>query len=112
IVALHSLVTDDDVLQGIVKGVAHVQLSGNIRRRHHRSKRFSAAVHLRMEIFLLTPFLIQLWLNLFGIVGLFQVLAHSILLILAFHTIFTFVKEKTLYTSVKGDCSRGTTFII
>ena len=58
VVSLHPLITDQDILQRIVKRVAHMQLAGNIRRRHHRSKRLPAPVHLGMEILVLTPFLI------------------------------------------------------
>ena len=89
-----------------------MQLPCDIRGRHYCSKRFSAAVYFRVKIFILTPLLIQLWLNLFGIVSFLQVLTHSFLLILAFHTFFTFLKEKALYDYVKGDSFRGTTFIV
>ena len=70
IISFHSLVSDQDILKCIVKSVAHMKLSRNIRRRHHRRKRFSAAVHFRMEIFVLTPFLIQFFFDRFRIISL------------------------------------------
>ena len=35
-------VTDQDILQCVVKRMTHMKFSGNVRRRHHRCKRFSA----------------------------------------------------------------------
>ena len=58
VVALHPLIADQDILQGVVKSVAHVQLSGNVRWRHHRCKGLSAPVHFRVEIFFLAPLVV------------------------------------------------------
>ena len=58
-VALHPLVAGQDVLPGFVHGVAHVQLAGNVRRRHDDGKRFFAAVDLGMEIPLVAPVLVD-----------------------------------------------------
>ena len=80
IVSFHSFVSDQDILQCVVQRVPHVKLSRNIRRRHYRSKGFSAPVHLCVEIFVLTPFLIQLFFNLFRIVCFCQFSAHTLLL--------------------------------
>ena len=58
-VALHPLVAGQDVLPGFVHSVAHVQLAGNVRRRHDDGKRFFAAVDLGMEIPLVAPVLVD-----------------------------------------------------
>ena len=99
IVALHSLVSDQDVLKRIIKSMPHMQLSGNIRRRHHRRKRLSAPVCLCVEILILTPFFIKFRFNLFWIVRLVQLSAHYYLLI----TVCCLpINEKTPFTYVKG----------
>ena len=77
IVALHSLVTDQDILQGIVQRVSHVQLSCNIGRRHDNRERFFTPIHLCMEILFLQPLSVNTILHCFGIVGLCQ-LFHSV----------------------------------
>ena len=33
VISLHSLVTDKDILQCVIKGMSHVKLAGNVRRR-------------------------------------------------------------------------------
>ena len=58
IVPLHSLVTDQNILQSIVKRMSHMQLTGNIRRRHYDGKWFSVSVYFCMEVTVLTPFVI------------------------------------------------------
>ena len=55
LIALHSLVTDQDILHGIVQRMSHVQLAGDVRRRHHDGKRLLAPVYLRMKILLIQP---------------------------------------------------------
>ena len=77
IVALHSLVTDQDILQGIVQCVSHVQLSCDIGRRHDNRERFFTPIHLCMEILFLQPLSVNTILHCFGIVGLCQ-LFHSV----------------------------------
>ena len=77
IVPLHSLIADQNVLQCVVERMSHMQLSCNIRRWHHRCKRFLAAVYLRVKIFIFTPFLIQFFFNLFWIVSFCQFFIHS-----------------------------------
>ena len=56
VVSLHSLVTDQDILKGIVKSMSHVQLTGNVWRRHNNGERFFASVYIRMEVFSSHPF--------------------------------------------------------
>ena len=58
-VALHPLVAGQNVLPGFVHSVAHVQLAGDVRRRHYNGKRLFAAVDLGMEIPLVAPVLVD-----------------------------------------------------
>ena len=118
IVSFHPLIADQDVLQRIIKGMPHVELSCDIRRRHNRRKRLPAPVNLGMEIFILTPFFIQLLFDRFRIVCLCQFLAHLALLLLAFFTLprqwFTVssqLHKETPFTKCKGRNFRGTTLI-
>ena len=65
-VTLHALVAGQDVLPGLIHGVAHVQLAGNVRRRHHDSKGLFAAVDLGMEVTLVAPVLVDAVLSALG----------------------------------------------
>ena len=58
-----------------------MKLSCDIRRRHHRCKRFSAAVHFRMEIFILAPFVIQFFFDRFRIISLYSLCSPCLSLI-------------------------------
>ena len=69
-IALHPLPADQDILHRVVQGVAHMQLSGDVRRRHHDGKGLPVRIHLRAEISLFKPFLIQTVLDLGGHIGL------------------------------------------
>ncbi len=52
VVALHAVVAHDDVLQGVVKAVAHVQDAGDVgRRNHHGIKRRIAVLAVRAFAF-------------------------------------------------------------
>ncbi len=53
--ALHSLVTDQDILQGIVQCVAHVQLACDIRRREDDAVRFLFGIRFIMEYAMFFP---------------------------------------------------------
>ena len=78
IVSLHPLIADQDILQCVVQGVAHMQLSCDVRGRHDSCKGFSAPVYLSVEVFVLTPLVIQFRFNLFWIIGFLQILAHGL----------------------------------
>ena len=65
-VTLHALVAGQDVLPGLIHGVAHVQLAGNVRRRHHDGKGLFAAVDLGMEVTLVAPVLVDAVLGALG----------------------------------------------
>ena len=79
LIALHALITDQDILHGIVQRVSHVKLPGYIGRRHHNGKRFLVRINFSVEILLLQPFLIDAILHSFWIIGLCQFFAHNFL---------------------------------
>ena len=85
LVALHSLVTDQDILHRVVKSVAHMELSCDVWRRHYDRERLlaltSSSLRICMEILVVQPFLVQAVFNVRRIVGLFQFF-HGLLLIL------------------------------
>ena len=53
--ALHPLLPDEHVLQGVVQGVAQVQGPGHVGRRNDDRVGFSPRVRLAMEVILLFP---------------------------------------------------------
>ena len=76
LIPLHSLETDQDILHGIVQGVAHVQLTRHVWRRHDNGKRFLVRIYLRVKIAFIQPLLIQPVLQPFGVVSLCQLFFH------------------------------------
>ena len=62
-IALHALVADEDILPGLVHGVAHVQLPRDIGRRHHNGIGPFVRVALRVEIACIHPFFVMLVLH-------------------------------------------------
>ena len=59
LVALHPLKAGQDVLQGAVQGVAHVQLAGDVGGRHDDGKRLLVRVRLRLEAVAVHPKLVD-----------------------------------------------------
>ena len=80
-ISLHPFETAENILHGVVECMAHVKLSGYVRRRHHNGKRFFVRVYSGVEISFIQPFLIQSVLESFRIVGLCEFFAHEILLL-------------------------------
>ena len=70
VVALHTLEADQGILQGSVHCVPHVQLTGNIRWRHHNGEGRLALVCFCMEVAALLPHIIDLGFYLLGFVDL------------------------------------------
>ena len=79
-VALHPLVTDQDVLHRVVQRVAHVQLAGDVRRRHDDREGLFVGVYMGGKVFLIQPLLVQTAFDVLGGVGFFQFLFHMGLL--------------------------------
>ena len=59
VVTLHSLITDQDILHGVVQCMTHVELSCNIWGRDHDSEGSLTMIYLRMKILFVKPLLIQ-----------------------------------------------------
>ena len=68
-VALHALPADEDVLQGLVPGVAHVQLARDVGRRDDDGVGLLFGVYFRVEIAALHPKVVDAALHLLGLVG-------------------------------------------
>ena len=58
-VALHPFEAHDDVLEGLVQRVTHVEFSGDVGRRDYHREGGLAVVHLRGEVALLAPEVVQ-----------------------------------------------------
>ena len=80
--ALHSLPADENVLQSIIKGMAHMQLPGNVWRRHDDRERLFVRVYFRTEISSVEPLLIQPVLQAFRVISLSEF--HPVFLLLKF----------------------------
>ena len=70
IIALHSLITDQDILHGVVQCMPHVELSGDIWGRDHDSEGSLTVIYLRMKILFVKPLLIQSVFYATGVIGL------------------------------------------
>ena len=69
-IALHALIAREDVLQRRVKRVPHVQLPGDVRGRHDDGKRLFVRVGFAGKVAATHPHVINLLLDLFGVVDL------------------------------------------
>ena len=76
-IPLHTFKADQDILHGIIQGMAHMQLAGYVRRRHNDGEWFLVRVYFGMKIAAVYPFLIQTFLDAFRIVGLCQFFTHG-----------------------------------
>ena len=77
-IALHPLGADQDILHGVVHRMAHVQLTGDVRRGHDDGVGFLVGVGLRVEVAAVQPELVDAVFHLAGIV-LFCEFFHCIL---------------------------------
>ena len=80
-IALHALVADQDILPGLVHRMAHVQLAGDVGRRHDDGERPLAAVDLGVEIPFIAPGLVDPVLGAFGVVLFGKFFGHGFLLL-------------------------------
>ena len=71
-IALHPPETDQDILQGIVKRVSHVQLARDVGRRDHDGIGLLIGVFVRAEVSLLLPAAVEFFLYVFRIVCFFH----------------------------------------
>jgi len=70
LIALHPAEADEDVLQGFIQRVSHVQLTGDVRWRDYDGVRFFVRVWFSVKIAAVQPELIGAVLNLFRVVNL------------------------------------------
>ena len=69
-VAVHALVADEHVLDSLVKGVAQVELAGDVRGRDDDGEGLLGRIALGMEVVPFEPHLVDLLFDLFGVVHL------------------------------------------
>ena len=77
-IALHPLKAGQNVLEGGVQGVAHVELAGDVRRRHDDGEGRLLRVRLGAEAVVVQPGLVDLILDHLRVVGLGQFACHVI----------------------------------
>ncbi len=75
-VPLHPLVPDEHVLEGVVHGVAHVELSRHVGRGHDNGEGLPFGVPVSPEAAVLLPALVNAGLHLLGLVDLGQFFSH------------------------------------
>ncbi len=73
VVALHAVVARQQILQGVVEGVADVQHAGHIRRRNNDGKGRAAFLHSRTEGLVIKPVFVPPLLDFLKLVGFGQV---------------------------------------
>ena len=76
LVALHPLKAGQDVLQGAVQGVAHVELAGDVGGRHDDGERLLLRVLHALEAVMILPHLIDAGLHLLGLIHLGEFFVH------------------------------------
>ena len=77
IVTLHSLETDQGILQCCVHCVTHMQLTGNIGRGHNDGERFGASVLIRLKVAAFLPHLVDFGFYLLRFINLGQFFSHN-----------------------------------
>jgi hypothetical protein len=70
VVAAHPVIAGQDILQGVVQGMAHMQDAGDVGRRDDDGKSIPAFLHLRLEAVLLLPGLQPLLFDIAEVVAL------------------------------------------
>ena len=87
-IALHSSPADKDILEGVVKRMTHVELSGDVWRRDNDGIGLLLGINLSVEIALFLPVMIDTVLEFLRGVGLCKFLSHCNV-VLSFSDIFT-----------------------
>ena len=102
-VAVHALVADEHVLDGLVKGVAQVQLARDVRGRDDDGEGLLFRVALGVEVVALEPHVVDLLFDLFGVVD-FRQFSHT------FSSFSGHEKApRSKLASGRGNIPRGTT---
>ena len=76
LIALHPPPADEDVLQGVIQRVAHMQLAGDIGGRDDDGIGWLFAFGIGVEVVFLQPERIGAVLDLLGVIDLFQLFCH------------------------------------
>src|SRR5690606_34957990 len=92
----------ENILVGVVQGVAHVQLAGDVGRRDDHAERFLAFVHLSVEKAVFLPVRVPFLFHFFWIVSLLH--SRSLPKIISVKRPFAHLRTKSL--------SRGTTLVL
>ena len=79
LIALHSLPTDQNILHRVVKRMAHMQLAGNVWRRHDDRERLLIRIHFGVEVTAIQPLLVQPVFQALRVVSLSEFLFHNLL---------------------------------
>ena len=77
-VALHPLEADQDVLEGGVHGVAHVELAGDVGGRHDDGEGLFVRFPVALEAAILLPHLVDAALYLLGLIGFGKFSVHCL----------------------------------
>ena len=76
VIALHSSVTDKNILKCVVKCMTHVKLAGDVRRRYNYSIRLLLRIALCVKVLSVEPEFIYSVLNVLGIVLFSKIFCH------------------------------------
>ena len=93
-IALHTLEARDCILQSVVEGVPHMQLTGYVGGRHHYGEWHFVFVYLRSEIAVLLPVLIKSVLKIVRVVYLFHKKVPLILAVISLPMVCAYTLSK------------------
>ena len=72
-VAVHTLKADDNILNGIIEGVSHVQLSRDVGRRHHNRERLFLFVDVSLKEFVFHPVIVDFLFETLRLISFFHI---------------------------------------
>ena len=70
--ALHALVANHGIHDGLLEGMTHMQTAGDVRRRDHDAETFLAFIAIRLKVALLFPVLVKRLFDILWVVCLFH----------------------------------------
>ena len=70
--ALHALIADHGIHDGLLEGVTHMQTAGDVRRRDHDAETFLAFIAIRLKVALLFPVLVKRLFDILWVICLFH----------------------------------------
>lgn len=72
-VAVHTLKADDNILNGIIEGVSHVQLSRDVGGRHHNCERLFLFVDVSLKEFVFHPVIVDFLFETLRLISFFHI---------------------------------------